>query len=169
MSARVAFASATRWLTVFMNSAACWEFSAFLRVMEDISSLEAEVSSRDAACSEAPWAKDWLAPETSPEALETCSAPSASSVTACVRTLLMPRTMKKASSPPAATEKPSIVSVQNLDAAAASPAANPNTSPFVALKSTRSSNALLVATAAGRASAIHRAAASFCFDSRLSG
>ncbi len=64
MSARVRLASATRWLTAFMKAAACWEFSAFLRVMDDISSLEAEVSSREAACSEEPCARDWLEPET---------------------------------------------------------------------------------------------------------
>src|SRR6266849_4171177 len=95
ISANVRLASATRWLTAFMYSAACCEFSAFLRVMEDISSLEAEVSSREAACSEAPCARDWLDPETLPAALDTCSAPSPSSVTACIRTLLIPRTMQK--------------------------------------------------------------------------
>src|SRR6266568_7078873 len=95
ISANVRLASATRWLTAFMYSAACCEFSAFLRVMEDISSLEAEVSSREAACSEAPWAKDWLDPETWPEALETCSAPSASSLEALRKVWLVCRTTNR--------------------------------------------------------------------------
>ena len=38
--------------------------SAFLRVMGTISSAEAEVSSREAACCAAPWESEPLAPET---------------------------------------------------------------------------------------------------------
>src|SRR4051794_18994949 len=43
--------------------------------MEEISSVEAEVCSSEAACSEAPSASDWLAPETIDAAPETLSAP----------------------------------------------------------------------------------------------
>src|SRR5574340_942076 len=43
------------------NCLACWAFSAFLPVMEENSSMDAEVSSSPAACSEAPCARDWLA------------------------------------------------------------------------------------------------------------
>ncbi len=50
--------------------AAC-EFSAFLRAMELISSLEAEVSSSDAACSEDPCASAWPEEEICPAALAT--------------------------------------------------------------------------------------------------
>src|SRR5437868_7642327 len=52
ISPRLRLASATRWLMAVMNSAACCEFSAFLRVIDANSSLEEEVSSRDAACSD---------------------------------------------------------------------------------------------------------------------
>ena len=43
-------------------------------LFDAISALEAEVCWREAACSEEPWARDWLEPETWPEAFETCSA-----------------------------------------------------------------------------------------------
>ena len=42
--------------------------SAFCRVMDDISSREADVSSREDACSAEPSARDWLAPDTCWEA-----------------------------------------------------------------------------------------------------
>jgi len=51
------------------------EFSAFCLVMEDISSREAEVSSWEAACSEAPSANSWPLPATCPEEAETWEAP----------------------------------------------------------------------------------------------
>jgi hypothetical protein len=38
--------------------------------------MEDEVSSMEAACSEAPSARDWLAEDTCPDADATCSAPS---------------------------------------------------------------------------------------------
>ena len=44
--------------------------------MEDISSSDEEVSSMEAACSEAPSASDWLAEDTWPEAEATWSAAS---------------------------------------------------------------------------------------------
>ena len=47
--------------------------SAFCRVIELISSRELEVSSRDAACSDAPSARDWLEEEIWEEAEETWS------------------------------------------------------------------------------------------------
>ena len=52
-----------------MRSAACWLCSAFCRVIEDISSIDAEVSSSDAACCVAPCDSDcdelatWVAAE----------------------------------------------------------------------------------------------------------
>src|SRR5207248_4070176 len=71
------------------RSAALREFSVFLRAIELISSLDAEVSSSDAACSEDPCASDWLEEETCEAALATCSAPSESSATACRKLLLI--------------------------------------------------------------------------------
>src|ERR1035438_1599603 len=62
-----------------MTSAADLEFSAFLRVMEVISSVEAEVSSSEAACSDAPCASAWLEEATCEEALLICPDPSDSS------------------------------------------------------------------------------------------
>src|SRR5579864_3591140 len=82
-----------------MPAADC-EFSAFLRVMEVISSLDAEVSSSDAACSEAPCASPWLEEATCEDALVICSAPSASSLTVRCSTWLMVRTPKSAISAP---------------------------------------------------------------------
>ena len=73
--------------------------------MELISSLDAEVSSSDAACSEDPCASDWLEEETCEAALATCSAPSASSVTACRRLPLIWRITKKTAAP-AAIQRP---------------------------------------------------------------
>ena len=57
-SSRV-LASAICEAASFIFSAARSAFSAFLPVMELISSLDAEVSSSDAACSEAPCASAW--------------------------------------------------------------------------------------------------------------
>src|ERR1700694_2855428 len=71
------------------SSAAPREFSLFLRAMELISSLDAEVSSSDAACSDDPCASDWLEEETCPAAAATCSAPSESPPTAVTRVRLM--------------------------------------------------------------------------------
>ena len=61
MLAAALLASLASWL-------AWLAFSAFCLVMAAISSSEAEVSSRLAACSEDPSARDWLAAETWPEA-----------------------------------------------------------------------------------------------------
>src|SRR5579885_1326917 len=69
-----------RWDCV-TSSATAREFSEFLRAMELISSVEAEVSSSDAACSEAPCARDWLEEETCEAALAVCSAVCESSPT----------------------------------------------------------------------------------------
>ena len=54
--------------------AAAVEFSVFLRAMELISSLEAEVSSSEAACSEEPCASTWADEAICDAALATCSA-----------------------------------------------------------------------------------------------
>src|SRR5690349_20118591 len=63
-----------------MTLAADREFSAFLRVMEVISSVEAEVSSSDAACSVEPCASDWLEQDTCVDALAICWEPDESSL-----------------------------------------------------------------------------------------
>jgi hypothetical protein len=55
--------------------AAALEFSLFLEAIELISSTEAEVSSSEAACSEAPCASAWLEEETCPAALLVYSPP----------------------------------------------------------------------------------------------
>ncbi len=47
-------ASRTRASTSFIKRAAVWEFSAFLRVIDAISSIDADVSSSEADCSVAP-------------------------------------------------------------------------------------------------------------------
>ncbi len=62
--------------------------------MEDISSREEDVSSIEAACSEDPSARDWLAEETWPEAEETCSAASERLVTTRLTGLVMERLRK---------------------------------------------------------------------------
>ena len=54
----------TTWLASFMRLSAWLALSAFCLVMEDISSKDDEVSSMDAACSDDPSAKPWLADET---------------------------------------------------------------------------------------------------------
>ena len=92
--------SATRRSTSAIMAAADCEFSAFLRVMDVISSLDAEVSSSDAACSEAPCASDWLEEATCEEALAICSAPSESSVTVFRSDRFRPRMITKAAPPP---------------------------------------------------------------------
>src|SRR5208337_1219259 len=70
------------WVT---RSAADRLFSVFLRAMELISSLEADVSSSDAACSVEPCASDWLEEETWLAAEATCWAPSESSRMHCCK------------------------------------------------------------------------------------
>jgi hypothetical protein len=72
---RCRLASSIRCEATSMFSAATLELPAFLLVMELISSLDAEVSSRDAACSEDPCASDWLEPATCAAASEICVAP----------------------------------------------------------------------------------------------
>ena len=83
-----------------IRSAATREFSLFLRAIELTSSLDADVSSSDAACSEDPCASDWLEEETSAAALATCSAPSDSPVTTCRSVRVMLRITKNASANP---------------------------------------------------------------------
>lgn len=102
------------------RSAAEREFSVFLRAMELISSLDAEVSSREAACSEAPCASDWLDDDTCEAALAVCSAPSLSSVTVCRKAPLIWRTMK--TTPTATTSDRAIIStvIQRLSETEAS-------------------------------------------------
>ena len=55
--------------------AACVAFSAFLRVIDAISSIDADVSSSDAACSVAPCDSDCADEATCVAALVTCSLP----------------------------------------------------------------------------------------------
>ncbi len=76
IKARVSLPAAMRRSTAAINSAASVVLAAFWRVIEVISSAEAEVSSSDEACSDAPCASVWLAEATwvDPEAI--CSAPS---------------------------------------------------------------------------------------------
>ncbi len=57
-------ASITTWLASFIKLSACPAFSAFFFVIAAISSIDEEVSSIDAACSDAPSARDWLDEET---------------------------------------------------------------------------------------------------------
>ncbi len=68
-------ASTTTVLVSVMRWLACRAWSAFCCVMEANSSREAEVSSMEAACSEAPSARDWLVAETWAAAEEISSEP----------------------------------------------------------------------------------------------
>jgi hypothetical protein len=72
--------------------AAWWVFSAFMRVMEAISSIDAEVCSSDAACSVAPCDSDCDALATCDEAVATCCAPCARSCVAVRSVVMMPFT-----------------------------------------------------------------------------
>jgi hypothetical protein len=63
--------------------------------MEDISSREDDVSSKEAAFSEAPSANCWLADETWLEAEATCPAASPMDVAVIWRTRVIPLAMKK--------------------------------------------------------------------------
>ena len=75
------------------------EFSAFRRVIDAISSIDADVSSSDAACSLAPRDRLCADPATCVEAAATCCAPSRRS-TAVVRSAwLMPRTAHTTATP----------------------------------------------------------------------
>src|SRR6185437_14730068 len=71
------------------------ELSVFFLDIELISSLDADVSSIDAACSDDPCANDWLEADTCDAALAICSAPSVNSETARVISLLSARTMSQ--------------------------------------------------------------------------
>ena len=64
----VCLVSATVCPAAIINRFACSELSAFCRVMAAISSTDAEVSSRELACSEAPSANVILAFETCEDA-----------------------------------------------------------------------------------------------------
>src|SRR4051812_44838874 len=67
--------------------------------MELISSVDAEVSSSEAACSEDPCANDWLEEETCEAALATCWAPSPSSQDISRSCVLIRRTTNNATEP----------------------------------------------------------------------
>ena len=113
-----------------MSCAAVPAFSAFLRVMELISSLEAEVSSSEAACSEAPCASCCEEEETCEAALATCSAPSLSSPATWPSARLMPRTTNS-TRPPRPRERPISANVsQRLRALAAAASALSASSRF---------------------------------------
>src|SRR3954462_887410 len=73
------------WRASFAMRSAWRALSLFCLVMEDISSREAEVSSREEACSLAPSAICWLLWLTWLEAEDTCSLPEDSELMTCVR------------------------------------------------------------------------------------
>jgi len=93
-------AASRAWLA---SSLACAAFSAFLRVIAAISSSALEVSSRDEACSLAPAASCWLAPDTCPAASPTWFAPSVSAATMRLIGRVMLRVMVTASNTPITT------------------------------------------------------------------
>ena len=68
ISSRLRLAFSTRRAVSVIKPAMDRVFSAFLRVTAVISVAEEEVSSSVAACSEAPWATDWLEEAICPEA-----------------------------------------------------------------------------------------------------
>ena len=96
----------------FMRLSAVDALSAFCLVIDDISSSDEEVSSIEAACSEAPSASDWLAEETWPEADTTCSAASERLVIA----RLIGRVMERATRMPANTMRaPTMARIARID------------------------------------------------------
>jgi len=101
--------------------AADWEFSAFLRDMELISSLEAKVSSSEAACSLAPCASDWLTDETWPAALATWAALPAISATNRPRGSFALRNTIRTTPPTAMASAMNTSAIQRLDAVVPSP------------------------------------------------
>ncbi len=102
-------AVATTWLASFISPSAVPAFSALFLVMEAISSMDEEVSSMDAACSEAPSAMDWLADDTWPEADATWSAPSLMSWAIRVMVRLIPREIRSPS--PMASAAPRVTAI----------------------------------------------------------
>ena len=79
-----------------MIISACLAFSAFCLVREDISSNDEDVSSRVAACSDAPSARDWLDSEICPAAPLTWLDEADISLTTPLNRLMMPRAVNAA-------------------------------------------------------------------------
>ena len=104
--------------------AADWEFSAFLRDMELISSLEAKVSSSEAACSLAPCASDWLTDETWPAALATWAVLPAISATNHPRGSFALRNTIRTTPPTAMASAMNTSAIQRLDAVVPPPVAS---------------------------------------------
>src|SRR5581483_4254405 len=100
-------------------------FSAFLRVTAVISPVEADVSSRVAACLAFPCAKDWLEEATWPEAAATWREPSIISCATCRRAPPADRTTRAdtAAAPAPAAIRASRTPRQRLAVAPAAPAA----------------------------------------------
>ena len=144
------------------------EFSAFLRDMELISSLDAEVSSSEAACSEDPCASDWLEEETCEAALATCSAPSESSAITRVSAPLTLRTMTKVSRAPATTLKSSRPQLNRRVWFTDLVVASALSSPFFRFHSMSALTAGLSWACAGSAVAMYWAAASLDLPAWLS-
>ncbi len=150
-------AVATTWLASFINPSAVLAFSALFLVMEAISSMEEEVSSMEAACSEAPSAMDWLAEDTCPDADATWSEPSFNPEMIRFTGLVMLRVMKNADNTPTtrAMIRPMIMTVEAMD--------NESTAP-VAMRSV----AVVAASAVSLAPTIIRVPASFLLPARFS-
>src|ERR1039458_7489497 len=91
---RLCFASPTCWLTCWVTADALWQCPALLRVVECTCSVEAEVSSNDAACSLAPWARDWLLASSWWAASVTWPLMAAISPANCRKTRFTPRTIQ---------------------------------------------------------------------------
>src|SRR5690349_16081182 len=85
--------------------------------MEEISAVDADVSSSDAACSDAPCARDWLDAETCPAAPATCVEPSFNSLAARLSALLILRIKKKARKLPTNTAAPIMIQTHSLPVA----------------------------------------------------
>src|SRR5579871_132506 len=98
---RLWLASDTRWAASDMLSDATREFSVFFCAIEWISSLEAEVSSMDAACSDEPCARDWLDDATWAAAAANWSEPSFNSAEIWRRLRFRLRTTKNRMTEPA--------------------------------------------------------------------
>src|SRR5579871_1195117 len=101
---RLWLASDTRWAASDMLSDATREFSVFFCAIEWISSLEAEVSSMDAACSDEPCARDWLDDATWAAAAANWSEPSFNSAEIWRRLRFRLRTTKYRMTEPAPSD-----------------------------------------------------------------
>ena len=99
VSASAAWDWSTCFATALTSRAACEAFSTLLRVIDAISSIEADVSSSEAACSEHPCASVSLDEQTWLAAMATCRALSVKSLTDRRNASFTARITKKASAP----------------------------------------------------------------------